>query len=146
MKHLNIWKYLKARQEDCLILLLREDFYFTYEADAEAVVNTTGTILHVDEDKTKSVAFPKSKADMFARDLTRSGLNPLLVDSPYEYISEYALTEAMKTEELRTYLETYPGSCLANGTPGSYARGYREGFLWAMQIVRDMISDEGKEG
>lgn len=46
-----------------------------------------------------------------------------------------------KLQTIREYINTYPGSCLANGEPRSYARGYREGFLYAMQIIREMLNE-----
>ena len=46
-----------------------------------------------------------------------------------------------KLQTIREYINTYPDSCLANGEPRSYARGYREGFLYAMQIIREMLNE-----
>lgn len=44
-----------------------------------------------------------------------------------------------KVNEIKQWLNSNPGSCLANGERGSYARGYREGFLQAVGIVREMM-------
>lgn len=46
-----------------------------------------------------------------------------------------------KLQTIREYINTYPGSCLANGEPRSYVRGYREGVLYAMQIIREMLNE-----